>query len=330
MPTRRTCTVALSALLASPTLLPSRTVRAQGAPYPSRPIRVIVGFAPGGSTDLAVRTIAPRLSELLGQPVVVDNRPGAGGNIATEMVVRAPPDGYTLLLSTIGPMAVNPVIYPNLGFDPARDLTPVGRVVEAFNILVTSAASPWRTVGDLITEARRRPGLLNWGYSGVGTSGHLAAALLDSLAGLQTVGVPYRGGGPLMADLLASRLHYAFATAPTALPHVEAGRLRALAVPTAERSRLLPEVPTIAEAGVPGYDVANSYGMMAPRGTPPAAIERVNAALRAALATPDVATALGTMGLEAQPSSPEEFGAFLRAEAARWEPVVRASGVTPD
>jgi len=303
---------------------------AQEASFPNRPVRLLVGFAPGGSTDVAARAIAPTLSELLGQPVVVENRPGAGGNIATEAVVRSAPDGHTILLGTIGPLIANPVMSRDLPFDPMQDLVPISLLVDAFGVLVIPAAKPWRTVSDLLAEARRRPGSLNWGYSGVGTSGHLAGLLLDTQAGIQTEGISYRGGGPLMTDLLASRLDYSFATAPTALPHVEAGRLRALAVPTVRRARLLPDVPTIAETGVPGYDVSNSYGLLAPRGAPRAAIEKIAAAVRATLAKPEVIAALGRQGFDPQPSTPDEFGAFLRAETAKWTPIIQANGLKPD
>lgn len=301
------------------------TAHAQDASFPSRPIRLIVGFAPGGSTDIAARAVAPKLAELLGQPVVVENRPGAGGNIATEAAVRSASDGHTILLGTIGPLIVNPVMSRDLPFDPQRDLVPISLLVDAFGILVIPAAKPWRTVADLVAEARRRPGALNWGYSGVGTSGHLSGLLLDTQAGIETEGISYRGGGPLMTDLLASRLDYSFATAPTALPHVEAGKLRALAVPTARRARLLPEVPTISETGVPGYDVSNSYGLLAPKGTPRPAIERIAAAVREALEAPEVIAALSRQGFDPQPSTPEELGAFLRAETAKWTPIIRAN-----
>jgi tripartite-type tricarboxylate transporter receptor subunit TctC len=313
---------ALAALPAMPGAL-----RAQDAGFPSRSIRLLVGFAPGGATDGAARAIAPRLSELLGQQVVVENRGGAGGNIATEAAVRAAPDGYTLLLGTIGPLIVNPIMERSLPYDPLRDLAPVSTLVEAYGVLVVPASRPWRTVADLVAEAKRRPGALNWGYSGVGTSGHLSGLLLDRVAGIDTQGISYRGGAPLMTDLIAGRLDYAFSTAPTALPNVENGRLRALAVPTPQRVRALPNVPTIAETGVPGYEVFSSYGLLAPRGTPPAVIARIAAAVRLALETPEVITALARQGLEAQPGTPEGYGAFLRAEVEKWGPLIRANNL---
>jgi len=320
--TRRTMMAALAALPAMPGAL-----RAQDAGFPSRSIRLLVGFAPGGATDGAARAIAPRLSELLGQQVVVENRGGAGGNIATEAAVRAAPDGYTLLLGTIGPLIVNPIMERSLPYDPLRDLAPVSTLVEAYGVLVVPASRPWRTVADLVAEAKRRPGALNWGYSGVGTSGHLSGLLLDRVAGIDTQGISYRGGAPLMTDLIAGRLDYAFSTAPTALPNVENGRLRALAVPTPQRVRALPNVPTIAETGVPGYEVFSSYGLLAPRGTPPAVIARIAAAVRLALETPEVITALARQGLEAQPGTPEGYGAFLRAEVEKWGPLIRANNL---
>jgi tripartite-type tricarboxylate transporter receptor subunit TctC len=320
------------ALLAAMAALPCAApfiARAQTESFPSRSIRLLVGFAPGGATDGAARAVAPRMSELLGQQVVIDNRGGAGGNIATEAAVRAPADGHTILLGTIGPLIVNPVMEPNLPFDPLRDLVPIGTLVEAYGVLVVPAGRPWRTAGELVAEARRRPGALNWGYSGVGTSGHLSGLLLDRVAQIDTVGVAYRGGAPLMTDLLAGRLDYAFSTAPTAIPNVENGRLRALAVPTPRRVRALPDVPTIAETGVPGYEVFSSYGLLAPRGTPQAAIARLDTAVRGALETPEVVTALARQGLEAQYSTPEEYGAFLRAELAKWTPLIRANNLQP-
>lgn len=326
MPTRRAMLAAMAAL---PCAVPF-VARAQDAAFPTRPIRLLVGFAPGGATDGAARAVAPRMSELLGQQVVIENRGGAGGNIATEAAVRAAPDGYTILLGTIGPLIVNPVMDPNLPFDPLRDLAPIGTLVEAYGVLVVPAGRPWRTVADLVAEAKRRPGALNWGYSGVGTSGHLSGLLLDRVAAIETVGIAYRGGAPLMTDLIAGRLDYAFSTAPTALPNVENGRLRALAVPTPRRVRALPEVPTIAETGVPGYEVFSSYGLLAPRGTPPAAIARLNAAMRGALETPEVIAALARQGLEAQPGAPEEYADFLRAEVTKWTPLIRANNLRPD
>ncbi|WP_159348308.1 Bug family tripartite tricarboxylate transporter substrate binding protein [Roseomonas harenae] len=320
--------IARRLLLAAPALLAGRAALAQA--YPNRPLRIVVGFTAAGATDLAIRAIAPRMSEVLGQPVVIDNRPGAGGNIATELVVRSPPDGYTLLLGTIGPMVINPLIYPSMPFDPMADLVPVSTLVEASTILVVPAQRPWRSVADLLAAARAAPGTLNWGYSGVGTTGQLAASMLNQMAGIQTVGVPYRGGGPLMADLLAGRLDFTFSTTPPAMPHVESGKIRVLAVTTAKRSRLMPDFPTVSEGGLPGFSAESNYMLLAPRGTPQESIEVVSAAVGKALADPNVVVQLNKQGLEARPGSPAETAAYLQAELKRWPPVVAASGLRAD
>ncbi|WP_458097087.1 Bug family tripartite tricarboxylate transporter substrate binding protein [Roseomonas sp. WA12] len=319
--------------LAAPALLAARTARSQGPEgqgFPNRPLRVVVGFTAGGATDLAMRTVAPRMSDALGQPVVVDNRPGAGGNIATEIVVRSPPDGYTLLLGTIGPMIINPVIYPSLPFDPLVDLAPITTLVQSSTILVVPASRPWRSVADLIAAAKAAPGTLNWGYSGVGTTGQLAASLLNQLAGIETVGVPYRGGAPLMTDLISGRLDFTFSTTPPALPQVEAGKIRALAVPTLRRAPSLPDVPTIAESGVADFNAENYFMLLAPRATPPEAIATCNAAVRKALADPEVLAGLRRQGLEGQASTPEGVAEYLNAEVRRWRPVIASSRLRPE
>lgn len=326
MLTRRLSLAAPAVLL--PGLAASRPARA--AAFPGRPPTIIVGFTPGGATDVAIRTIAPKLSEMLGQSVVVDNKPGAGGNIATEAVVRAPADGYTLLLGTIGPMIINPTLYPDLPFDPLKDLVPVSTVVESATILVVPASRPWRSLADLVAAAKASPGALNWGYSGVGTTGHLTASLLDQLAGITTVGVPYRGGAPLMTDLISGRLDFSFSTIPPALPQVQAGKIRALAVPTARRLAFLPEVPTVAESGLAEFTAENYFMLLAPRGTPAAVIARWNEAVRAAVADPHVREQLRRQGLEGHSSTPEEVAAYLRSETQRWRPVVAAAGLKPD
>ncbi len=313
-------------LMAAPFVpLISRVGAAQSA-FPDRPVRIVVGFTPGGATDIAVRAIAPKMGELLGQSIIVENRAGAGGNIAMEAVVRAPADGHTLLLGTIGTLVINPIT-TRMGFDPVEELAPVGIAVEAFNILVIPADRPWRGVDELLAAARAAPGRLSWGYSGIGTTGHLAGSLLDRMAGIDTIGVSYRGGAPLATDLLAGRIDYAFSTAPPALPHVAAGRLRALAVPTAARAALLPLVPTVAEGGVAGFDVQSWYAVLAPRGTPAAAIARLNAALRGALTDPDTAATLARNGLEPMPGPPEALARGWAEERAKWQPVIRAMGL---
>lgn len=324
---RRTLAAGLPALLAAPLIRPAA---AQGAgDYPNRPIRMVVGFAAGGGTDITARTLQPKLQQILGGSIIIDNRPGAGGNVATEMVVRAQPDGYTLLMGTIAALAINPTLYRNLSFDPQTDLTPISQSGSILNVLVVPADRPWRSIGELIAAARARPDTITYGSSGVGGAGHLGGALLDQMAGIRTVHVPYRGGGPLQTDLIGGKIDYAFATAPTTIPHIEAGRLRALAVPTPTRSALLPNVPAVAET-LPGYEVGNWYALVGPRGLPRPIVDRLASAMRQTLQDPEMRRHLSTHGVEPTPSTPEELGRFIRDETAKWAPIIRASGATPD
>ena len=320
MPPRRT-------LLAAAALAP---FAARADAFPARPIRAIVGFVAGGGADITLRSVAPRMAVALGQPVLIDNRPGGAGNLANEIGLRAAPDGYTLLVATIGQTTVNPALTKGMTLDPVADCAPISLLVQVTNLLVVPADRPWRSVAELVAAARAQPGALSYGSSSVGSAGHLAAAVLDQAAGIETLHVPYRGGGQLITDLISGKLDFAFATAATTLPPVETGRLRALAVPTARRSALVPDVPTIAEGGVPGFDVVNWYGLVAPKGTPAPVIATLHAAVMAALRDAEVLRKLAQQGLEPLPSSPEEFGAYLRAEAIRWARVVRAAGITAE
>ena len=298
--------------------------------YPSRPIRLLVGFAAGGSTDVFARAIAPRLQALLGQPVVIENRPGAGGNIATEATARSAPDGYTLLLGTIGPLAINPTLYGNLSFDPLKDLTPVSLVGEVPNVLAVPVDRPFRSVADIIAAAKARPEALNFGSSGIGSAGHLAAEQLNLMAGIRTTHVPYRGGGALLPELIAGRVDYAFTTALNGIPQAEAGKLRILGVPNGKRVPLLPEIPTIAESGLPGFDGVDWAAMMAPPGLPAAILAKLNAAMQSVLKEPELVAAMAARRLVLEASTPEALAEFLRQETTRWAPVVRASGARPD
>ena len=298
------------------------------ASWPNRPIRIIVGFAAGGGTDITTRTLAPRLQAILGQPIVVENRPGGGGSLATEAVVHAAPDGYTLLMGTIASLVINPVMQRR-PFDVRTDLTPISMSVDVLNILVVPPDRPWRSVPELIAAAKARPDTLAYGSSGVGSAGHLGGALLDRLAGTHTIHVPYRGGGQLITDILSGKVDFAIATAATTLPHIEAGKLRALAVPIARRSPLVPDLPTIAEAaGLPDYDLANWYALLGPRGLPQPIVRRPNAAMGEALRDPEIVATLARHGLEAQPSTPEELARHIREQTEKWAPVVRAAGAT--
>jgi tripartite-type tricarboxylate transporter receptor subunit TctC len=322
---RRTLVATLPAGLALAAIRPA----AAQSDYPSRPIRMIVGFAAGGGTDLTARTMQPKLQQVLGQSIIVDNRPGAGGNLATEIAVRAAPDGYTLLMGTIAALAINPTLYRSLPFDPQADLTPISQSGSILNVLVVPADRPWRSLADLVTAAKARPDTLTYGSSGVGSAGHLAGALLDQMAGIKTVHVPYRGGGPLMTDLVGAKVDFAFATAPTAIPQIEGNKLRALGVPTARRSPLLPNIPTVAET-LPGYEVGNWYALLGPKGLPQPIVDRLAAAVRTTLDDPDVRRHLAGHGVEPTPSTPAELARFIREETAKWAPIIRATGATPD
>jgi tripartite-type tricarboxylate transporter receptor subunit TctC len=317
----------IAALLPAGLALASIRPAAAQSEYPSRPIRMVVGFAAGGGTDITARTLQPKMQQILGQSIIIDNRPGAGGNLATELVVRAAPDGHTLLMGTIAALAINPTLYRNMTFNPQTDLTPISQAGSILNVLVVPADRPWRSAAELIAAAKARPDTVTYGSSGVGGAGHLAGALLDQMAGIKTVHVPYRGGGPMMTDLVGGKVDYAFATAPTAIPQIEAGKLRALGVPTLQRSALLPQVPTVAET-LPGYEVGNWYALVGPRGLPQPIVERLAATMRTTLEDAEVRRHLGAHGVEPTPSTPEELARFIRDETAKWAPIIRSSGAT--
>jgi len=292
--------------------------------YPEKPIRMVVGFAPGGGTDLTARPVAAKLSDLLGQQVIVENRPGAAGNIATEQVARAAPDGYTLLMGTIAALAINPSLYGNLRFDPETDLAPVIQVVDSTNVLALHPSVPASSVQELIALAKEKS--LSAGSSGVGATGHLAIELFNLMSGVKLVHVPYKGGAPAMSDLVGGQVQLVFATTASAIPHVKSGRIKGIAVTTAKRSALLPELPTISEAGLAGFDANNWYGLVVPAKTPRAIIDQLNAEVTKILNMPDVRTALFNQGLDPAPGTPEQFGAYIRAERSKWARVIKESG----
>lgn len=312
-------------LLAAPLLL--ALPRPARAAYPDRAVRIVIPVVAGGAVDASVRIVQPGLMATLGQPLVLDNRPTGGGTLATEIVARSAPDGYNLLLGTVATMAVNPNLYRNLPADPVRDFAPISMLVHVATLLAIPTDRPWRSVQDLVAAARRAPGTLTYGSAGVGSAGHLSGALLDNLAEVETIHVPYRGGGQLITDLMSGKVDYAFATAATVLPQVEAGRLRAIAVPTSRRSRLMPDIPTMAEAGLAGYAINNWYGLFAPRGTPVPIIQKLNEALHAELGKPEIVAKLAPHALEPFPTTPEDAATFIQAEIARYGTVVRAAGV---
>lgn len=316
---RTTITMALIAsagVLAAP---------AWAADYPTKPIRMIVGFAPGGGTDTTARAISSKLTNLVGQQVIIDNRAGAAGNIATELVARANPDGYTILLGTIAALAINPSLYTTkLPFDSVKDFAPIIQAVDSTNILSVHPSVPAGSVKELIALAKIKP--LNYGSSGVGGTGHLAGELFDTMAGTKMTHVPYKGGGPAMIDLVGGQVQLVFATAASAVPQIKAGKIKGIAVTTAKRSALMPNIPTIAESGLPGFDANNWYGLLAPAGTPRPIIMRLNTEVTKVLAMPDVKDFLFNQGLDPAPGTPEQFGAYIKSEMIKWAKVVKASG----
>jgi len=296
--------------------------------YPNHPIRMIVGFAPGGGTDLTARPVALKLSELLKQQVIVENKPGAAGNIATEQVARAAPDGYTILMGTIAALAINPSLYGNLKYDPEADFAPVIQVVDATNVLVLHPSVPANSVPELIALAKQKS--LSAGSSGIGATGHLSIELFNLMAGVKLVHVPYKGGGPAMTDLVGGQVQLIFATAASAVPQIKAGRIKGIAVTTAKRSALMPDLPTLSEAGLAGFDANNWYGLVVPAKTPRAIIDLLNAEVSKVLHMPDVKASLFTQGLDAAPGTPEQFGAYMKAERVKWARVIKESGAKPE
>jgi tripartite-type tricarboxylate transporter receptor subunit TctC len=295
------------------------------AGYPDRPIRMLVGFAPGGGTDATCRAISPKMSEILGQQVVIDNRPGAAGNIATEITSKSNPDGYTILMGTIAALSINPSLYKKLPFDPLKDIAPVTRAVDSTNVLVVHPSVAAKSVKELIALAKSKS--LNGGSSGVGGAGHLALELFNLQAGTKITHIAYKGGGPAMTDLLGGQIQLIFATAASAVGPIQAGRIRALAVTTLKRSQLLPDIPTVAESGLKGFEANNWYGIVVPAKTPRAIIMQLHKAATAALETPAIKEILFKQGLDAAPESPEAFGAYIKSEGVKWEKVIKAANL---
>jgi tripartite-type tricarboxylate transporter receptor subunit TctC len=300
---------------------------AKAQDYPSKPIRLVVPFAAGGATDVLARLVGERLTASLGQQVVVDNRPGAGGNIGSDIVARAEPDGYTILMGAVGTHAINPSLYPKMPYDPVKDFAPVTLVASVPNVLVVNPEVPAKSVQELIDLAKAKPGELNFASSGNGTSIHLSGELFKAMTGTDIVHVPYKGSGPAVTDLLGGQVQMMFDNMPSSLPHVKAGKLRALGVTSAKRSPALPEVPTIAEAGVPGYDATSWFGILAPAGTPEPVVTRLQGAIVQALGEPEMRQRMADLGAEPVGDTPAEFGQFITAELAKWAKVVNDAGV---
>lgn len=298
--------------------------------FPSKPLTIIVPFASGGTTDILARVVAQGLGTELGQSVVVDNRAGAGGNIGASAVARAPADGYTLLMGTVGTHAINASLYKKLPFDPIKDFAPLTRVANVPNLLVANPKQPFKNVQELIAYAKANPGKVNFGSSGSGSSIHLSGELFKSMAKVDMQHVPYKGSAPAVTDLLGNQISIMFDNMPSAIQHVRSGKLRPLAVTTAKRSPELPDVPTIAEAGVPGYEATSWFGLFAPAGTPAAVLARLNKALVKVLSQPEIKKKINEQGAETYSETPEQFAAFIQAESTKWGKVVKESGASLD
>lgn len=314
---------------AAATALAPFAAHAQAA-YPTKPVTIVVPFAAGGTTDILARVIGQALNKELGQQVIVDNRAGAGGNIGAALAAKAPADGYTLFMGTVGTHAINQSLYKKLNFDPIKDFQPLTRVAMVPNLLVANPGKPYKTVKELIAYAKANPGKVNFGSSGSGSSIHLSGELFNSLAKVDMIHVPYKGSAPAVTDLVAGQIDIMFDNMPSAIQHVRSGRLKAIAVTTAKRSPELPDVPTIAEAGVPGYEATSWFGMFAPANTPAPVVAKLNAALVKVLANPETKKKLAEQGAEPYSEKPEQFAAFIAAETAKWSKVVKDSGASAD
>jgi tripartite-type tricarboxylate transporter receptor subunit TctC len=293
--------------------------------YPTRPVRWVVGYPPGGSTDIVARIIGQRLSQRLGQQFIIENKSGAGNNIGTEAVIRAAPDGYTLLLTNPA-NAINATLYARLSFNFIRDTAPVAGFIRVPNVMEVNPSVPARTVAEFISYAKSNPGKINWASSGTGTSIHLSGELFKMLTGVNMTHVPYRGSAPALTDLISGTDQVMFDNMPSSLPHIQAGELRALGVTTAKRSDSLPDVPTVGET-VPGYEASAFFGMSAPKGTPPEIIEKLNKEVNAALADPGIRSRLADLGGMLIPGSPADFGKLIGEETEKWEKVIKTGGV---
>jgi tripartite-type tricarboxylate transporter receptor subunit TctC len=327
-PTRRHILLASSAL--------PLAARAQGA-WPNKPVRIVVPFAAGGTTDILARAIAPELQHAFGQPFIVDNKPGAGGNSGAAEVAKSPPDGYTLLMGTVGTHAINPALYPKMPYDHIKDFAPVTLVAGVPNVVVMNPASAQKygvnTIADLVRAARANPGKLNVASSGNGTSIHLSAELFKSMTGTFMLHLPYRGSGPALIDLMSGSVDLMFDNLPSALPHIKSGKLKALAVTSGQRSSALPDVPTVSEAGgllLKNYEASSWFGLFAPAGTPADVVNRIQQETAKALATPVIKERLLAQGAIPSGMSPADFARFIAADTRKWAQVVKASGAKVD
>jgi tripartite-type tricarboxylate transporter receptor subunit TctC len=322
-PMRPLTTLAVIALVAT-----TAPVAAQD--YPSRPITLIVPYSAGGGNDLMARTAAEKMSKALGQQIVIENRGGAGGSIATRQVAKAEPDGYTLGLGGTGTLAIDPTLYPNVGYDPRKDFSAVGLIATSGLVICVHPSLPARSIPELIALAKQEPGKLNYASAGTGSGIHLGTEYFASLAGIKLTHIPYKGSSPALTDLVGGHVAIYFSSLPPAVALVKEGKVRALAVTGARRSPILPDVPTVAEAALPGYEAVLHYGIVAPAGTPRPIIEKLSAALRAAVMSDDLKSRLADDGAEPLPSSPEEYAADIDREETKWSAIVKMSGAKPE
>ncbi len=314
-------------LMSAAAALTAASACAQG--WPEKPVRVVVAFTAGGTTDILARNVGQHLSERLKQTFVIDNKPGAGGNLGTEMVVRAPADGYTLIVNSVGPIAVNPTLYPKLAYNPLTELVPIVQIADVPNVLVVHPSLPVKTLEEFVGFAKANPGKLNCSSTGIGTSSHLSCYILGKRAGLEITHVPYKGADALR-DLLAGRVQFMFATIPSVRQHIEKGNLRALAVSSAQRSRSLPDVPTVAERGFPGFEAGSWFGFFAPKGTPQEVISTLNKHVNEIIAVPATEAALVKEGADPVGGTPQQFAQFVQREFEKWRVVVKESGATAE
>jgi len=298
--------------------------------YPSRPIHFIVPYPAGGPLDTIARLLGQKVSENVKQPVIVENKPGAGGNIGADFVAKSPPDGYAILMGAVATHAINPTLYANIPYDPVRDFAPITQVASTPNVLVVNPSIPVSNVKEFVAYAKANPGKLNFGSGSTGSAGHLAGELFKSMAGVDMTHIPYKGAAPAMQDLIGGQIQLMFDNLASALTQVRAGKVKALAVTTAKRSNLAPDLPTIAESGLPGFDISTWFGIFAPGGTPPEVVARLNTEFTRALAMPDIREKMLNLGAEPVSSTPEQFAAYIRSEAEKYARVVKASGAKAD
>jgi tripartite-type tricarboxylate transporter receptor subunit TctC len=324
MTTRRSfCgALAIAGLLAAP--------GAFAQAYPSKPIRFVVPYPAGGPLDTVARLLGAKIAESMKQPVVVDNKPGAGGNIGADSVAKSAPDGYTILMGAVATHAINPSLYASMPYDAARDFLPVTQVASTPNVLVVNPSIPASTVAEFIAYAKANPGKLNFGSGSTGSAGHLAGELFDTMAGVKMVHVPYKGAGPAMQDLIGGQIQLMFDNLASSLGQIKAGRVKALAVTTAKRTSLAPDLPTISESGLPGFDVSTWFGIFVPAKTPQPIVDRLHAEFTRALAMPDVREKMLQLGAEPVGNRPQEFAAYIRSEADKYAKLVKASGAKAD